>query len=166
MIRRMLTDLYAANLAYAHRLTDGLDDAASVAMPAEGMNHPRWIIGHLGGTADHMAAMHFFGLEKTQPAAWREVFGPVSQPVADASVYPPLVELLALLDERHAAVSAAVLAATPDFFERTCPATLPEGFRQRFPTVGNALLHIMIGHESMHLGQLSAWRRVRGLPSV
>lgn len=166
MIRRILTNIYAANLAYAHRLTDGLDAQATVTLPAAGMNHPCWVIGHLGSTADLMIAHHLFGLDQAHPVAWRELFTPDSHPVGDVKAYPPLADLMAFLEERHATVTESVLDVTPDFFERTCPATLPEGFRKRFPTIGTALLHIMIGHENMHLGQLSAWRRVQGLPRV
>lgn len=166
MIRRMLTDLYATNLAYTHRLVGGLSDEASVAMPAAEMNHPRWVIGHLAGTADHMVAVNLLGFEPVLPSDWRDTFGPASKPVADAGAYPSLGDLLKRLDELHASITDAVLASTPDYFDRAIPATLPEGFRKRFPTVGHALLHTMINHESMHLGQLSAWRRVQGLPSV
>lgn len=166
MIRRVLTDAYAANLAYLHRMAEGISDDDSVIMPSEGMNHPRWIVGHLLSTANFMTAVNLLGLDGTVPAEWREQFGPVSEPVADAQAYPLMAKLLEMLDERHAAVSAKVLTMTPDFVERASPATLPEGFRKRFPTMGGALLHTMINHESMHLGQFSAWRRVRGLPRV
>lgn len=166
MIRRMLTDLYATNLAYTHRLVEGLSDEASVAMPAAGINHPRWVIGHLAGTADHMVAVNLFGFDAVLPDNWRDTFGPASKPAADPAAYPALGDLLKRLDELHTTITDAVHGFTPDYFERAIPATLPEGFRKRFPTVGHALLHTMINHESMHLGQLSAWRRVQGLPSV
>jgi len=34
------------------------------------------------------------------------------------------------------------------------------------PTVGDLLLHVMTAHPMLHLGQLSAWRRLMGLGSV
>jgi hypothetical protein len=34
------------------------------------------------------------------------------------------------------------------------------------PTVGDLLAHLMTTHEAAHLGQLSAWRRLLGLPGV
>jgi hypothetical protein len=42
----------------------------------------------------------------------------------------------------------------------------PERMRSRFPTVANVLLGLMTSHFASHLGQLSAWRRAVGLPSV
>ncbi|MFZ4575049.1 MAG: DinB family protein, partial [Phycisphaerales bacterium] len=41
-----------------------------------------------------------------------------------------------------------------------------ERLRSRFPTVGSMLNFLLIGHTSMHMGQLSTWRRCMGLGSV
>ena len=63
-------------------------------------------------------------------------------------------------------ISELVTGTSPDFYERTVAASAPKGFREKFPTVGNALAHTMLLHEMQHLGQLSAWRRASGLPRV
>ena len=34
------------------------------------------------------------------------------------------------------------------------------------PTAGDLLAHVLTTHATMHLGQLSAWRRLKGLPAV
>jgi hypothetical protein len=39
-------------------------------------------------------------------------------------------------------------------------------FPQHFPTVADMIAHLMTTHPCVHLGQLSAWRRYYGLPSV
>ena len=41
-----------------------------------------------------------------------------------------------------------------------------ERWQQKFPMVGSVLGYLLIHHEGYHLGQLSAWRRFRGLGSV
>jgi uncharacterized damage-inducible protein DinB len=41
-----------------------------------------------------------------------------------------------------------------------------ERWKQRFPLIADAVVHLMIDHESTHLGQVSAWRRAGGRPSV
>lgn len=41
----------------------------------------------------------------------------------------------------------------------------PETFT-RYPVMGSALMHVMIAHNLLHLGQLSVWRRAQGLLSV
>jgi uncharacterized damage-inducible protein DinB len=38
--------------------------------------------------------------------------------------------------------------------------------RERFPTVGHMAIFYATWHETYHSGQLSAWRRVQGLPPV
>ena len=38
--------------------------------------------------------------------------------------------------------------------------------RDFWPTLGDGLVWMIASHENIHLGQLSAWRRVQGLPSV
>jgi transposase len=39
-------------------------------------------------------------------------------------------------------------------------------YSEALPTLGDATLFLGISHEAMHLGQLAAWRRVKGLFSV
>ena len=43
---------------------------------------------------------------------------------------------------------------------------LPWRFGEALPTLADAALFLAISHEAMHLGQLAAWRRSRGLPSA
>jgi len=45
-------------------------------------------------------------------------------------------------------------------------AVVLERWQQFMPTAGIALPYLMLVHENTHFGQLSAWRRVQGLPSV
>ena len=41
-----------------------------------------------------------------------------------------------------------------------------ERYRDVFPALGHAILHILTVHTAIHLGQLSPWRRAMGLPIV
>ena len=42
-------------------------------------------------------------------------------------------------------------------------ATLPdERYRDVFPTIGHAVVHILTGHAAVHVGQVSVWRRAAG----
>ena len=41
-----------------------------------------------------------------------------------------------------------------------------EDIRGFLPTLGDCFVFVMAAHENMHLGQLSAWRRVQGLGRV
>ena len=39
-------------------------------------------------------------------------------------------------------------------------------YRDRFPSIGYAAVHILSGHTALHLGQLTVWRRAMGLANV
>jgi len=168
MLRTILKNRAAANLLYARNLTADLDDAASVTVPAAGMNHPRWVLGHLVMTADRMTGGALLGLPVDQPEEWNALFGPGSLPKtgAAADAYPPLTALLAAMEHEHDAIAETLLASDLSLFERATPVAASENFRTRFPTIGAALMHTLVAHEMQHLGQLSAWRRASGLPRV
>jgi hypothetical protein len=70
--------------------------------------------------------------------------------------------LLQALEDAHARLADAVMKASQEVLNQPTP----EKFRNRFPTVGALLAGLMTSHEASHNGQLSAWRRAMGLPSV
>ena len=61
-------------------------------------------------------------------------------------------------------VSAALRSTPDETFDRPNPA---EGrMRELFPTIGSVQTFYCGGHMMMHLGQLSAWRRMLGLSAA
>ncbi len=156
-----LLNIYALNLDHANRLVADLDEQSMAVQPAPGMNHAAWIIGHLACTCD--VVMMVLGQPKVAPAGWRERFGARTIPVADRAAYPDKQTLLDALAHGHEQVAAAVGALDMDQLQQP---PVDERFRQCWPSVHDALLHVMVGHEQMHLGQLSAWRRVQGMAAV
>jgi hypothetical protein len=158
----VMADLYAKNLDYAHKLTDELPAEKWAVQPAPGMNHAAWVIGHLARTSDFAAT-----LIDQQPAVlpenWTTVFGPVSTPSADASIYPDGKALLDALDSAHQRLAGALQKQDLGILDQ--PPSV-ERLKSRFPTLRLFVTHVMLTHEMLHLGQLSAWRRVQGLPGV
>jgi hypothetical protein len=158
-----LLDLYAKNLAYTKHLLADVHTEQTAKQPAEAVNHPLWIVGHLATTSDIVAGHYLLGLSRQLPESWEALFGPQSTPVDDFGQYPPMNDLLTALHGAHAAVDQAArelkaeALADPTPFDR---------FRDRFPTLGHSLTHVLVGHENLHLGQLSAWRRVLGFEAV
>jgi|GEM_PF-1780976 len=63
----------------------------------------------------------------------------------------------------HAGIAAA-LAGVPE--SRWAESTPIEEVRGFLPTLGDCFVFVMAGHENIHLGQLSAWRRVQGMGRV
>lgn len=152
---------FALNLAYAKRLVADLSEEQFVAQPVDGrtLNHPAFIIGHLAFVCDVGATL--LGLPAVLPT-WRETLGNTGTPLPDRSAYPSNAELVGALETAHTRLVEAARAAKPEVLN----APPPERFLARFPTVAAVMLHMLTNHQSVHLGQLSAWRRACGLPAV
>jgi hypothetical protein len=150
------------NLAYAQRLIADLDQSQMDHQPQPGMNHPAWVFAHL--TAYHPVLEGLIiGQTPDDPRGHRFGMGSTPEADPDGKVYGGKAELVAGFSDGHAAVETALRAATDDDLARPMPI---ERWAEPFPTVGDSLGYLMLVHESTHLGQLSAWRRVQGLPSV
>ena len=152
--------LYAFVLNYCRMLTADIDDARLADLPAAGANHPAWVLGHLAICTDYAAKL--VGSPRVGPAEWHKKFGPGSKATADRTSYPSKADLLKALADGHERVSAAVVNADPSLMRQ--PQSLI--FQEHFPTVADMIAHLMTTHPCVHLGQLSAWRRFHGLPSV
>ena len=86
-----------------------------------------------------------------------------SDPAQPPSPQPTKEELLEAVASGHARLNAAMAKAT----EEQMAAANPFDFLAKaMPTVGHLLANLTTAHPAMHLGQLSAWRRLHGLPSV
>jgi hypothetical protein len=153
--------LYAFNQGYCHRLVADLTDEQMARQPAPGMNTPLWLLGHLTLTTD--GALRLLGRPPACPKAWAVAFSPRTQPAASGDGLPGKAELLTAYDAGHAAVTAALPGAAAEQLDAANPF---EFARAMFPTAGDLLMHLLTTHEAGHLGQLSAWRRVMGLPAV
>lgn len=155
-----LLRLFAGNLDYTHRLVAELEPVQMTVQPVPGMNHPAWIIGHLAFNVDKVVGELMLNRGTEFPAPWGELFHGASKPVGDAAAYPGKDKLTRALDAAHRRITDLVREQPVSWLSE--PAT----FSKRFATVGEALAWILVGHETLHLGQLSAWRRVMGMALV
>jgi hypothetical protein len=143
---------------YAQRLLADLSDEDMVAQPVPGvtLNHPAWTVSHLTVYSPVLSAI----LRETpfkDPMLSR--FGRDSKPEADLGAYPRRNELVAEYLRVHDELAAALRTADPAVLDKPIPL---ERWRERFPFIADAIMHLMINHESGHLGQISAWRRAGG----
>ncbi len=148
------------NRDYANKLVADLSDEQMVAQPQPGMNHPAWTLSHLN--AYHPVILGLLRGEKPEDPL-NHPFGQKSKPVADVSAYPNKAALIAAFNEGHDQIAAYLRQEGEAVVSR--PMTI-ERWQGRWDVVGKCLGYLMLYHESTHLGQLSAWRRVQGLPSV
>lgn len=155
--------LYRNNLDYAQRLVADLDDDALALQPAAEMNHAAWVLGHLATVSDRVAGGMLLGLTPRLPDQWDELFGVKSIPTDERARYPGKQDLVEALIATHGVIDEKMGEMSDDLLAQP---TSHERFAKRFPQMVEALIHVLVGHEQMHLGQLSAWRRVQGMARV
>ncbi len=150
-------DASVAMVGYGEMLCGDVVEAHMADQPAPGINHPAWILGHLALTADYAATM--LGGAGVCPAEWTAVFDQKKPLSTNRADYPSKADLLATLRRatenaiEHADALAPADAAKPH----------NQGwFEKELPTMGDMMSFLLVGHPGIHLGQLSAWRRMTG----
>jgi hypothetical protein len=148
-------------MGYCQKLMADIPDERMTEQPLPGVNHPAWILGHLAVTADFAAGL--LGADKVLAQEWGPLFGPGSKPSAIRGTYPSKDELLGALERRFAvarekaAVATAEQLSKPSYNART---------RDLLPTLQDGVTFLLTGHLGGHLGQLSSWRRMIGMPPM
>ncbi len=158
---------YECNLAYARALVSDLSDEDMACAAGVGLeNHPAFTLGHLVTGAAMVASE--LGLEMDLPDGWSELFerrGPGDSRLPDdgrETKYPGKDELLAELERQHHRAADAIRTADSAMLDQPCEWRLDRWL----PTVRDLLTFLCTSHEAMHLGQLAAWRRAKGLPAA
>jgi hypothetical protein len=152
------------NMDYAPKLVADLSEEQMVAQPASDpnapSNHPAWVLSHLNVYVPIIESL-IKGEAFADPK--EHEFGMQSRPLADRSAY---ASKQALIDEFSAGHERVLkLLADADDSVLGHAVKLPR-WESIMPTSGIALPYLMLNHENGHLGQVSAWRRIQGLPSV
>jgi hypothetical protein len=147
---------------YAQRLVADLSDADMVSQPVQGvtMNHPAWTLGHLSPYPPVLAAIL---QERPFEDPLNSKYGRGTKPVSDPKAYPSKADLLAEFLKGHDLLARTLEQVDVAVMSKPIPLARWE---QRFPRIADAVLYLMLHHEGSHLGQLSAWRRAGGRPSV
>jgi hypothetical protein len=150
------------DVAYALRLVGDLSDQQMIAQPVPGraMNHPAWTLAHLSLYNDVIAKM--LGRVPVRRSEGSSVRNEVV--AAERSAGLPAARagdggIQALARRRRARVGRM----RSSVFAEDVPL---ERWRALHPKIADMTVMLMVKHESMHLGQLSAWRRAMGLGRV
>lgn len=165
-MKNILIPAYRFNLQYAKVLVIDVDENLMTHSPSKGLeNHPSFTLGHLVSAAA-MTAKYLGGPYDFNPA-WEQLFkrngpGDPTLPDPDVTKYPNKKTLLEALTNHHKVVENLILSLEDKRLEKA----IAWRFKNHFPTLGDLLLFMCITHESMHLGQLAAWRRAMELPSA
>jgi len=159
-------------LLYAERLLAGVrpEDFGRLAAPGGVVvqsNHPAFVFGHLCLYPPRIVQQLGLPAGATAcPPGYDALFkaGVQCEDDPDGRRYPPMADLTERFFSGYKEAIAAVEAASDAQLLEPNPA---EGrLRELFPTLGQAFAFYLGGHTQSHLGQLSAWRRMMGLPAA
>lgn len=148
---------FGMTLDYLRRLVADVAEEQMTRQPAGAVNHPAWILGHLVYSCQAIGGE--LGLQPWLSHDWRRRFGTGSTPVADRACYPSKSELLQQLAEGQRRLTERLRELGDAGLKEPLP---DERYRSEFPTVADAVLHILGAHAAVHVGQVSVWRRVAG----
>jgi len=126
----------------------------------EGANHAAWVVGHLAYTDDCFLE-DLAGQERKVPKAWEALFGVNSKPTSDAKIYPTRQELMAVLDERRAAMEKWLGSLTDAELLEPIKGDIAM-FAANRAQLGSSCSF----HDAFHAAQISAARRASGLPPL
>jgi len=148
-------------MEHCRMLVGDIADERLAELPVAGVNHPAWVLGHLAWTAD--GALGMLGAQKRLSAEWASPFGRGSTPSVERGLYPSKDELLRAVEQGYQQVRQAAATANPEQLAR--PTTNPL-IKETLPTLKEMIAFLLSGHMGVHLGQLSSWRRMIGLPPL
>jgi hypothetical protein len=144
-------------MQYCRMLMADIADERMAQEPFPGVNHPAWILGHLAFSAD--LAVTRAGGEAVLPPEWKTLFGPGTKHGA----YPSREDLFRTVEEGFERARQQAAAATP---EQLAQPTANPRMKDALPTAREAVAFLLTAHLAGHLGQLSVWRRMIGLPPL
>ncbi len=169
---KMLADAATVGLRYGRRLLDTIPDErfARVAQPggtAVHSNHPAFNIGHL--TLYPAKVAELLGADTrpaSPPANYEAIFSKDSQCAddPDGTIYPRKSEIIEVFYRTYEAALDALRNCDDSLLLSENPIDSP--IKKICPTLGSMLAFYVSGHVTSHLGQISTWRRMEGMPSV
>ncbi|MEO1616090.1 MAG: DinB family protein [Planctomycetota bacterium] len=155
-------------LGYADRLlteitAEQFGQFAAVGDQTIESNHPAFIFGHLSIYPCRVVAD--LGVDATSITPSDEFLrlfnkDATCQNDLDGSIYPGKDEIVAAFRAAHEQAIAALESAEDAVFQTP---NANEVMRAKFPTTGAMHAFYLGGHFMVHMGQLSAWRRMMGL---
>jgi hypothetical protein len=157
-------DRIAFARAYTRGILDTIPPADWFRMPAEGVTHVAWQVGHLATAQYRMCLDRVRGVrpedEELIPAAFLKSFGRDSVVDPDPAAYPRATEIRATFGRVYDQ-ALAELADFPDY-DLDSPILGPH----RFVKTKIEALRWCAAHEMVHAGQIALLRRLFGQPPI
>ncbi|MBS0191304.1 MAG: DinB family protein [Planctomycetes bacterium] len=146
-------------LGFMAELVADVPDERWTEQPSGLANHAAWTVGHLAYSCQAIGGE--MGLKPWLPGGRKDLFGTGSNPQKDRGRYPAASELL----EEMRASSCLVCEHVRKTWATLKCQELPDArYRSLLPTVGDAVLQVLVAHSAYHVGQTALWRRAIGFP--
>lgn len=167
-IGEMIVAAGRISIGLARNLLHGVEPGSAARLASPGgkpveSNHPAWAYGHLSLYAPRLVEIVGGSASELRlPETFEPLFKAGSTCMDDPQglIYPPIEVISDCFFKGYNAASVAVANAPDSVFLRE----MPEDRRSFVPTVGAAATFLLCSHIMMHMGQVSAWRRMMGLP--
>lgn len=168
-IGNLIADSLKLAVGYAEKLLTGVPAEQFARFAAPGgqtveSNHPAFIYGHLSLYGPRIVGQLGGDVSALQPSErFSELFAAKAQcqDDPDGSIYPSMEEITDKFFSGYHVALATLPHVDDEQFAQRNP---QEGAaRERFPTLGSMHAFYCSGHMMIHLGQMSAWRRMQGL---
>jgi hypothetical protein len=166
----LIADASSVGLRYAKRLVDATpaERFGRIANPggqSVQSNHPAFALGHLA--LYPVKVLELLGGDTTAalpPEHYKSLFSKDAKCLddVDSRLYPPKDELWQVFQQTYDAALTALRTCDDQLLLAPNPVDTP--MKTVCPTLGSMLAFYMTGHVMSHLGQVSAWRRMEGLP--
>lgn len=164
----LIADSAKISLSYAQRMLAGIEPTrfarfATVGGVAVTSNHPAFVYGHLSLYACRVVEQLGGDATAIKPsdefvAAFSHTATCVDDP--DGTVYPPMGEITERVLTGYQLAIDTLLNADDALF---LVPNVNEAMRSKFATNGSMQAFYVGGHVMIHMGQVSAWRRMMGL---
>lgn len=162
-----IADSLQLSLGYAEKLLTGVTAEQFGRLAAPGgqtvnSNHAAFVYGHLSLYAPRI--LEALGKDVPEiPAGFEASFSKDAQCTddTDGTVYPSMEDITTFFFAGYKAVIEALKETDDSVFQQANPT----GGRmtEMFPTIGSMHNFYVGGHVMIHMGQVSAWRRMQGL---
>ncbi len=149
---------------YTLRFLDGLPAADWYRMPAHGVTHIGWQLGHLAFSQYRLALERIRGPHPDDAdlltTSFLESFGRDSVPDPDATNCPPPEEVRTGFDRIHERVLAELPSVADEALDE------PPAAPHMLCKTKLECLHWCSHHEAVHAGQIGLIRRLLGYPPI
>lgn len=144
---------------WTRNLLADIEESRWFEMPAPGVGHVAWQVGHLAASQIVLIQGRCFGRAFTDvaPDGVRTNFGRGSTPVDDRTKYPSTAEIRALFDRVHDDAIRLISGMKDAQLDEPAGADPHPMFTDKAGAIGTAALH-----ETFHAGQIAMIRRIFG----